>query len=282
MHSFLLARVVFASLSTTSSGLTTATPEADRTEAPVIAPAIGPEPGVGSRFRFHSEVQFAGFTHVNPNTESSSADPTGGLVPGAGLDAFPTPVGTPAGTFAGDENINSWGVGVGRLREVDEALPLWSVGFGYAIMPRRALLGLRTGFRLDGSRGDDSDIGHRFFGTKVVPYFRYLFGTIRGSLTPYAEARFGFVGTRSTVRIRGEGGSVSRVASIGPVFGLEGGLHIPIVPRLSFDVGFGFDYQVPFARTTTKTDDTQVRSDWRKSADVLDLGVHGGLSLWFT
>lgn len=240
---------------------------ADPEDTPEPTPEPAPrtvETAPRRRFRLHSEIQPLGFTHVNPETASLTA-----------TDLF-APMGA---SNPGAASTNTVGVGLGRLRYLDASLPIWSVGLG-VVVGDHLLAGVRTGVYWNRGHNPDGDTISRGSAAKLVPYLQYVFAR-SGRITPYVEARFGLTASRAVTKTRGEAARKTTVRSLGPVAGIGGGVYLAITRSLSLNVGLDLDYHAPFSRTSVVSDDSETRTDWEKSADIVDLGVSLGLSVWF-
>jgi hypothetical protein len=202
----------------------------------------------GKRVRLHADSEAFGFTHV-------------------ARDAAPG-------------NSNSVGFGIGRPMLLDTGFvrPVWGIGLAYAFPGRRALLGARFAFAVDGSfRSDNADSITSVAGN-LVPYFRWVFRPA-GKFRPYIDGRFGLGG--GTLIEKAGDGSTFEVSSIWPTVGVGAGVHTFVVDTFSFDCGLGFDYAAPHARTRTKSEGTTVRGGFIQSSSVFSLGVLAGFSVWF-
>ncbi len=224
------------------------------------AEAKPPGPGAqDARFRFHGETDFLGFTHINPD--------------GAG------------------DSFNMVGFGFGRPTLIDSgpifinARPTWSLGFGYVFHPVSAFsgnVGARFAFVVDGVGNDnpDDDVWTTLVGGNFVPYFRFIFLPGR-TFRPYAEIRFGLGGSSRIVNDRDADAKVT-TSSIYPAVGAAGGVHIFIIDAFSFDVGGSLDYYAPHGRTHVDPEPPGAPDpEWEKAADVLNIAIQAGFSVWF-
>ena len=237
------------------------------------APKRKVEGAMGARFRFHGAMDAFGFQYGVPQGEDLDAvdDPD----PEAVLGASATAEG-PA--------FNRLGVGLGRLSLADDAgmqllrpMPGWSIGFGVMFAEYRAVAGARVHVAYDNlDRGEGPRIG--LVSGHFVPYLRWL-GRAGERVRPYGELRFGLGGGAIAQRTD-EGSGVVR--TLYPTVGLEAGAAIFIVDYFSVDVGLGADYFAPFGRAKAESGGTTVRSDWLRSADVLNAAVTVGFSVWFS
>ncbi len=219
------------------------------------AAAAEPTGGAGKRFRFHGETDFMGFTHVNPDGDG--------------------------------DNFNNFGFGFGRSTGVDTGVgrPIWSLGFGYVFLESRAVVGAKfafvvdTGGTDDEGDGDDTDPRTTSVGGLFVPYFRYIFMPGK-RIRPFLEGRFGLGGiTISNGNDQNDDRDTTNV--VYPVVGLGGGAHFFIIDAFSVDAGLTLDYWAPHERFRSESGDETVEDDYEKEADVLNLGVQAGLSVWF-
>jgi hypothetical protein len=68
---------------------------------------------------------------------------------------------------------------------------------------------------------------------------------------------------------------------MGPVAGGGGGIHVFVAKGISLSAALDLDYHAPFARVSGESAGTTVSTEWEKTADIIDLGVNAGLSIWF-
>jgi hypothetical protein len=93
------------------------------------------------------------------------------------------------------------------------------------------------------------------------------------------EAHFGLGGT--TRIAESESGDYRRVDNvIWPTVGFIGGAHFFPVHFFSIDLGLGFDYLAPHGRFEQDAP-TPDQQDWDQTANVFNLAVQVGMSVWF-
>lgn len=237
------------------------------------APKRTVQGAIGARFRFHAATDAFGFQYAVPRGEDLDAveDPD----PEAVLGASATAEG-PA--------LNRIGVGLGRLSLADEGamqilrpMPGWSVGFGVMFAEFRAVAGARVHVAYESlDDGDGPRLG--LVSGQFVPYLRWL-GRAGERVRPYGELRIGLGG--GAIGQRNDAGS-GVLRTLYPTVGLEAGAAIFVVDYFSVDVGLGADYFAPFGRAKAESGGTTIRSDWLRSADVLNAALTVGFSVWFS
>ncbi len=234
-----------------------------------VASAAAPAPSAdGRRFRLHADTDFFGYTHIDDEGPGPDADDVN--IVGFG---FGRPTLTDSQVCAGA--VGGCALGV---------RPLFGIGFGYAIVPNNAILGVRFSFTVDGAFVDNDDEGHvTLVGGQFVPYFHWMF--IPGSqFRPYVEGRFGLGGgaSVSTVHPPDTPDFKSTTNIIYPTVGVGGGMHIFIIDALSFDAGLNFDFLAPHGRTVTDPDLDPMTDDedYEPMANVFNLAVMAGFSVW--
>lgn len=219
----------------------------------LAAPSANPP----AKVRVHVDTDFFGVSHYNP--QDNDAD---------------------------DSNTNVVGFGIGRPTFIDAGnfviidRPVLAFGVGGVILGGRAVIGARAAFTVDGVlRGDDNDT---YVAGRLVPYFNWMFNP-RGRIRGFLGGRFGFGGAAVTFEDFDDGTRFRR-NSIYPIVGVQGGLHIFIVDRVSLDPGMSFDYIAPHSRTTqlepVPPPDAPT-DDFDKDGDAINFAVTFGLSAWF-
>jgi hypothetical protein len=211
-----------------------------------------------AKVRVHVDTDLFGFTHYDPDDNDADGS-----------------------------NTNIVGFGLGRPTIIDGGRALFDrsvLGFGIGglILQRRAVIGARVAFVVDGYlSGDDNDTA---VGGRLVPYFNYMFGPF-GRVRPYVGAHVGFGGGSITFE-EDFGGAVtrSRVGVIYPIAGVQGGAHIFLVDRVSLDAGLSFDYLAPHSKVTQlepPPDPAAPEDDFDKDGNVFNVAITLGLSAWF-
>ena len=254
-------------------------PEPESGASPAMAPGMSPAAqraerrrarrkplagGAGKKVRIHGATELMGFTHVNPD--------------------------------GNNDNTNGGGLGLGRTSLADGALngggqlhfrPLWSIGAGFLFFDDRVVAGAKLGFAVDAWRADDSgeegvkdDPRELRSSGLFVAYLRWLFRPGYRA-RPYAGLHLGVGG--GLAGARGETTEArSRVNTVWPEVGLDGGVHLFIVDAVSVDFGLAFDYFALHNRTIFSDDDGDTTTDdWEKTADIVNLGGQLGISAWF-
>jgi|GEM_PF-1934765 len=231
------------------------------------------EGAIGARFRFHAATDAFGFQYAVPRGQDfddiDDADPEALLG---------------AGATAQGPAINRLGVGLGRLSLADEGsmqilrpMPGWSVGFGAMFAEYRAVAGARVHVAYDSlDDGDGPRLG--LVSGQFVPYVRWL-GRAGERVRPYGELRVGLGG--GAIRQRNDAGT-GVLRTLYPTVGVEAGAAIFVVDYFSVDVGLGADYFAPFGRAKAESGGMTLRSDWLRSADVLNAALTVGFSVWFS
>ncbi|MCA9708000.1 MAG: hypothetical protein KDK70_19260 [Myxococcales bacterium] len=224
------------------------------------APSANPD----AKVRVHVDTDFFGVTHFNPQDNDAAGS-----------------------------NINVVGFGIGRPTFIDGSLldanvflinrPVLAFGVGGVLLGGRAVLGARAAFTVDGAIRRDVN-NATFVAGRLVPYFNWMFnpaGRVRG----FIGGRFGMGGAAITTDNDIAGTPVrGRFNSIYPIVGVQGGLHIFVVERVSLDPGLSFDYAAPHSRfrqlDPEPPPDTPV-DDFDKDGDSINFAVTFGLSAWF-
>lgn len=207
----------------------------------------------GKRFRLHADTEFFGFTHIDDET---------------GMD----PV---------DTNIVGFGIGRPPLLDTNFFVrPVWGVGFGYAFLQQRAVVGARLAFAVDGIFDDDDvdDDSTTLVAGLFVPYFRWIFLPGR-TFRPYVEGRFGLGGSTSTFRAASD--TRMTTSTIYPTVGAGGGVHIFIIDAFSVDLGLNVDYLAPHSKTTNEVMGMIDEGDFEQDSNVVNLAALAGFSVWF-
>lgn len=232
----------------------------------------------GARFRFHGGSDALGFSYVAPQgrdlTDDGGPDGPSTVDPAMQLGEA---------ALARGPSYNRIGLGIGRSTLADDGLtvlhptPGWSLGFGAMFSEYRAVAGARLHIAFDSV--DSGEDGPRvgLVSGQFVPYIRWL--TRRGRrVRPYVEFRGGLGG--GTLR-RKDGDTFSALRTIYPTVGLEAGASVFLVDYFSLEVGAGADYFAPFGRGVADDGSTRLRSDWLRSADVINAALTLGFSVWF-
>ncbi len=235
---------------------------------------------VGARFRLHATTDAFGFSYVAPRGQP--------IVDAAGTGA-PDPADSigSAATLSGPA-FNRIGFGLGRLSLSDDGMqalhpaPGWAVGFGVLFADYRAVAGARVYMAFDSldlgrEEGEEQQPRTGLARGQFVPYVRWM-GRRDHRVRPYFEFRAGLGGGAITQR---RDGDRSALRTLYPTVGLEAGASIFVVDYFSVDVGAGADYFAPFGRGVAEQDGMRVRSDWLRSADVINAALTLGLSVWF-
>lgn len=226
--------------------------------APATASAA-PSAAPDAKVRVHVDTDFFGFSHFNPDDNDDD-----------------------------DSNLNVVGFGVGRPSFIDGGLiaarPVLTFGIGALLLNNHAVLGARVAFVVDGVlQGNDNNT---IVAGRLVPYFNYMFNP-SGRFRPYIGARFGFGGGASTYENVNEEGEVTGRGTnhtIYPIVGLQGGVHIFLVERVSLDAGLAFDYAAPHSRGVVREPPPPPEADeddFDKDGDAINVAVTLGLSAWF-
>lgn len=232
------------------------------------APATAPT-SRAKRFRLHADTEFFGFTHFDDRTRPAM-NRTDSNVVGFGVGR---PTLTDSGACAGA----LFGACVLSVR------PTWGLGFGYAFLEQRAVVGARFAFAVDGLFVDNAaDHTFTFVGGQFVPYFRWIFMPGR-TFRPYVEGRLGLGGGAAS--FRDDDDDRASVGVIYPTVGGGGGVHIFIIDAFSIDLGLNLDYMAPHDRTRTVTETpvgtvTNERG-WEQVANVVNFSALAGFSVWF-
>lgn len=222
----------------------------------VCTPALAAPNAADAKVRVHVDTDFFGVSHYNPDRA-----PTSG-------------------------NYNVVGFGIGRPTFIDSGSfvlvdrPVLAFGVAGVLADGHAVLGARAAFTVDGRlRDDDNDTT---VSGRLVPYFNWIFNP-ESRFQGYVGGRVGFGGAAITFEDLDDG-SRSRVNSIYPIVGVQGGMHIFVVDRVSLDPGLSFDYAAPHSRATfidpEPPPDTP-RDDYDKDGDAVNFAVTFGLSAWF-
>jgi hypothetical protein len=205
--------------------------------------------------RIHADSEFFGFTHINPDGNGN------------------------------DDVSNSVGLGIGRPMTSDASpygippRPLFGLGGAYGLAKGRAWIGGKAAFLFDAMDVGDEDNASTYAGGQFVPYFRWIFLPGKG-IRPYVEAHFGFGGGVNSFERDEAGERVSEsVHVIYPIVGMGGGLHFFLVDAVSIDLGLNFDYIAPFGRRSGDAVPEE-DEDWDKLADMINLNILLGLSVW--
>lgn len=220
------------------------------------ASGLGPS---GKRFRFHLGTDVLSLVHFNPDGQGNEA------------------------------NSNRLGFGIGRRTLVDWPTGglgggVASLGFGGVILGGHGVVGAAFAFAVDGlDVGDDGGTGIE---GRFVPYFNYMFNP-SGRVTPFLGAHFGLGGGAFVSRSE-EFGTMEELRTttnvIYPLVGLQGGVHVFIIPAVSVDAMLNFDYLAPFARTVTEggTVPDTGDDDYDKTGDLINVAFASvGISAWF-
>ncbi|MEM9454901.1 MAG: hypothetical protein AAGF11_12030 [Myxococcota bacterium] len=219
----------------------------------LAAPSANPP----AKVRVHVDTDVFGFSHYNP--QDNDAD---------------------------DSNTNVVGFGIGRPTFIDTGnfvifdRPVLAFGVGGVILDGRAVIGARAAFTVDGVlRGNDNDT---YVAGRLVPYFNWMFNP-RGRIRGFLGGRFGFGGAAVTFEEFDDPDFVVRrqFNSIYPIVGVQGGMHIFIVERVSLDPGLSFDYIAPHSRSHRVEPDPEPVGDFDKDGDAVNFAVTFGLSAWF-
>lgn len=212
----------------------------------------------GKPWRLHFESEFLGVSHFDRD--------------GGDMDA--------------DDSQTNFGFGISRPSALDDGglllftRPLIGVGFGYAFLDERLIVGGKVALTVDTidiGTGDSNTV----VGGRLVPYIQWMFLPGRWA-RPYVEARVGFGGTASSSRVDNPVGDDIKqtVHVIYPVVGVGGGVHLFPVDYFSVDLGLNFDYAAPHTRQTF-SDHPPDDTEWDKAGDFINFGVLLGASVWF-
>jgi len=208
----------------------------------------------GKRFRLHIDTDFFGFTHVNRDGDSGGND-----------DA---------------DRDNNLGFGIGRLTLSDSTLNSLGIGFGYAFLDSRAIVGARFSLVVDGSNLGE-DVKNTNFRSQFSPYFQWMFLPGRW-VRPYLEARVGIGGgvdATSSTDAGVDGRTVNN--TLFPFGGIGGGVHLFPVDYFSVDLGLNLTMAGFYAKSKTEVGDVTDEGDWDNQAFVLNLAAMAGVSTWF-
>jgi len=200
----------------------------------------------GKNVRVHVETDAFGWTHVNPDGDG--------------------------------DNTNTFGLGFGRSTGIDAGLgrPGWSIGIGGLLARSRLNLGVKVAFVVDTIKDDDAgpeDVDTRttVVTGNLVPYLHWIFRPNK-RVRPYVGGEFGVGGTTNFSAEEGADDAVT-TNTVYPIVGATGGMHIFLVNSCSLNTGLAFNYWAPHARVE---DD-----NYAKTADIINLGLQLGLSVWF-
>ena len=219
-------------------------------------------------FRLHFDTDALGFTHVDYDGDA-----------GGNRDA---------------DRDNGLGFGVGRLTLVDGGslgtvtlFPQFGIGFGYAFLNTRAIVGARFSMAVDGNNLGE-DFKTTVFRGQFAPYFQWMF--LPGSwVRPYVEGRVGIGGGVINSKDVNMGGSVTTSVTnvLYPFGGPGGGVHLFPVDYFSVDLGLNLTLAGVYAKDHQTVDnpdpipDVTTQHDWNNQAFVLNLSAMVGVSTWF-
>lgn len=220
----------------------------------LAAPSANPD----AKVRVHVDTDFFGVSHFNP--QDNDAD---------------------------GSNVNVVGFGIGRPSFIDGgplviARPVLTFGVGGVILGGRAVVGARAAFVVDGVLQDDNNTS--VVTGRLVPYFNWMFKPI-GRLRGFLGGHFGFGGAAVTIEDDLAGNPIrNRFNSIYPIVGVQGGLHIFVVERVSLDPALSFDYLAPHSRSRQidpEPPPDAPTDDFDKDGDAINFAITFGLSAWF-
>lgn len=208
----------------------------------------------GKRFRLHIDTDFFGFTHLNRDGDNGSDDA---------------------------DRDNNIGFGIGRLTLSDSTLNSLGIGFGYAFLDSRAIVGARFSLVVDGSNLGEDNKGTNFR-SQFAPYFQWMFLPGRW-VRPYVEGRIGIGGgVTTTVEQDGMAVETRRVDnSMYPFGGVGGGVHLFPVDYFSVDLGLNLTMAGVYGKSKVTIGDTTEKEDWDNQAFIFNLAAMAGVSTWF-
>jgi hypothetical protein len=233
-----------------------------------------PKGANGKPFRLHFDTDAFGYTHVDPDG------------------------GTP------DDNTDSLGFGIGRLSLVDSgtadtgvtgingvpvlftSFPMFGIGFGYAFLNTRAIVGARFAMAVDGYGLGHGSGRDTVFRGQFAPYFQWMF-LPDSWVRPYVEARIGLGGGLVTSHTEPNPNVVvnQTVNVLYPFGGPGGGVHLFPVDYFSVDLGLNLQlagvYSKDHSVTHNPGGDVVVEHGWNNRFFVLNLAAMVGVSVWF-
>lgn len=158
-----------------------------------------------------------------------------------------------------------------------------TLGYGYGIR-ERVVIGARLGLGWQQFTAPDREkLAKRSVAYNITPYVEFVFRP-GYKVRPYLGARIGLGGS-SFADLAGD--VTTRVSTIGPIFGVSGGLHAFVSERVSLDTAVTFDYALAFARDKVTVSGSNVmnnameqKTDFARSARLPNLALVVGLSVW--
>jgi hypothetical protein len=206
------------------------------------------------RFRLHIDTDLLGFTHLNYDGDNGNKDA---------------------------DRDNNLGFGIGRLTLSDATLNSLGIGFGYAFLDTRAIVGARFSLVVDGSSLGENSKGTNFR-SQFSPYFQWMFLPGRW-VRPYVEGRIGIGGGVVTQTTTDDAGQETREVdnSLYAFGGPGGGVHLFPVDYFSVDLGLNIMLAGAYAKGKTTVDNQTVERDWDNQAFILNVAAMVGVSTWF-
>jgi hypothetical protein len=208
----------------------------------------------GRPWRLHFDTELLGFQHIDYDGDNGSNDA---------------------------DTDNNLGFGIGRLTLGDAQLNSMGIGFGYAFLDTRAIVGARFSLVVDGTNlGEDAK--STYFRSQFAPYFQWMF-LPDSWVRPYVEARIGIGGGVSTATDDPGGpGEVRHVRNtLAPFGGVGGGVHLFPVDYFSIDLGLNINLAGAYTKGKDESDAATVKTDWNYQLFSFNLGAMVGVSTWF-